>query len=248
MKIVKLPWAGIKLEHNHTSIVIDPFYNFPADLGTPAGKLIPLDEFGKPDAVFLTHVHPDHFDPEAIKQFYGESIPIYVPIEVVEYVAGYGLTSVVGVTLKDVVTVGAFSIVPTFSVDGLGDPQVAWIVKAGGKTVIHCGDTLWHGYWWKMKQDHGPFDAAFLPVNGPVVQLPFIMPASKQPIVMTPEQSVSAAMALEVNYLVPIHYELVNNPPYYTPTADIISRVNQSAEENQVKVKWLEAKETLTLT
>jgi L-ascorbate metabolism protein UlaG (beta-lactamase superfamily) len=132
-------------------------------------------------------------------------------------------------------------------VDGIGDPQVAWIVSAGGRTIIHCGDTLWHGYWWKIKQEHGPFDAAFLPVNGPLVEFPHLQPPSRQPIVMSPEQAVSAAMVLEATYMVPIHYELVNNPPIYSPARDIKERVDQSAQEHHVTVKWLDAKETLTL-
>ncbi|SFF08714.1 L-ascorbate metabolism protein UlaG, beta-lactamase superfamily [Paenibacillus catalpae] len=247
MNVVKLPWAGIKVEHENNSLVIDPFYNFPSDLGTPMGKLYPLDEFGQTDAVLLTHVHPDHYDPEAIKRFYGVDIPIYVPMDTLEYVKGHGFTSVIGVPLEDVLAVEAFTVIPTYSVDGLGDPQIAWIVSAGGKKIIHCGDTLWHGYWWKIKNEHGPFDAAFLPVNGPVTQFPNVTPASKEPIVMTPEQAVSAAIALEAKLLVPIHFDLVNNPPFYTPAADINKRVTRSAEENQITVKWLETKETLAL-
>ncbi|SFS65770.1 L-ascorbate metabolism protein UlaG, beta-lactamase superfamily [Paenibacillus sp. BC26] len=247
MKIVKLPWAGITIEHEESKIVIDPFYNFPSDLGTPSGVLYPLDDFGKVDAVLLTHVHPDHFDPAAIKQFYGQSIPIYVPIENVEYVKEYGFTSVLGVSIKDTIKISSFTVIPTFSVDGMGDPQVAWIVSAGGKQIIHCGDTLWHGYWWRIKGDHGPFDAAFLPVNAPVVAFPNVQPASKEPIVMSPEQAVSAAIALEAKVLVPIHFDLVNNPPFYSPTVGIRKRVNQSAEGSNVNVHWLETKEMLSL-
>ncbi|TFE22684.1 MBL fold metallo-hydrolase [Cohnella luojiensis] len=247
MIIQKLPWAGIKIEHGTNSIVIDPFYHFPSDLGTPTGPLYPLDDFGKADAVFITHVHPDHYDPEAIKQSYGADIPIYVPNEALEFVRGHGFTSAVGVSLKDTFTIGSFSVAPTYSVDGIGDPQVAWIVSAEGKTIIHCGDTLWHGYWWRIKQDHGPFDAAFLPVNSPLVEFPHLQPASKQPIVMSPEQAVSAAMVLEAKYMVPIHHELVNNPPIYTPARDIKTSVTQSAQENNVALKWLEAKGKLTL-
>lgn len=247
MKIVKLPWASIKIELNDSSVVIDPFYHFPSDLGTPSGELYPLDDFGKTDAVLLTHVHPDHYDPEAIKQFYGESIPIYVPLETLEYVKGHGFTSVIGVSLHEIIKVGAFTVTPTFSVDGLGDPQIAWIVSANGKKIIHCGDTLWHGFWWRIKNEHGPFHAAFLPVNGPVVDLPFIKPSSNEPIVMTPEQAVSAAMALEAQILVPIHFDLVNNPPFYTPAKDIRNRVTHSAHEKNMTVKWLETKETFML-
>ncbi|HEY4613457.1 MAG TPA: hypothetical protein VII11_10775 [Bacteroidota bacterium] len=59
-----------------------------------------------------------------------------------------------------------FVAIPVPAVDGFGHPQVSWIVQGGDKKIIHCGDTLWHGYWRDIAIAYGPFDIAFMPING----------------------------------------------------------------------------------
>ncbi|MGH2764335.1 MAG: MBL fold metallo-hydrolase [Actinomycetota bacterium] len=73
--------------------------------------------------------------------------------------------------------------------DGLGEEQVSWVVSGNGKRILHFGDTLWHGYWWAIAE-HGPFDVAFLPINGAMVLYPSKtgIPAS-----LTPEHAAAAA-------------------------------------------------------
>jgi len=44
-------------------------------------------------------------------------------------------------------------------------------VSAYGKRILHAGDTLWHGYWWRTAEEHWPVDIALLPIN--VVLGPF---------------------------------------------------------------------------
>ena len=65
------------------------------------------------------------------------------------------------------------------AVDGLGDPQVSWLVEAEGQRVLHLGDTIFHGYWWRMARRHGPFDLVFAPINGAGGRLP--SPAAAEP-------------------------------------------------------------------
>jgi len=76
----------------------------------------------------------------------------------------------------DAFDLGPFSVIALPASDGLGSPQVSWLIEADGKRVIHCGDTLRHGAWWDVV-----------------------------PAVMTAEQAVEAARALQARLLVPIH-------------------------------------------
>ena len=64
------------------------------------------------------------------------------------------------------------SVTPVASLDwrGTDSDQVAWVVEGAGARIIHCGDTMWHGNWWQIARDHGPFDVAFLPVNGVIAK------------------------------------------------------------------------------
>ena len=105
------------------------------------------------------------------------------------------------------VTAGPFTLTALPAVDGVGDPQVAWLVEAGGVRVLHLGDTMFHGYWWRMALRHGPFDVVLVPVNGAVVGFPHRTPASPLPVALDPEQAALAAELLGARLAIPIHAE-----------------------------------------
>ncbi|MEV8425690.1 MBL fold metallo-hydrolase [Streptomyces niveus] len=42
--------------------------------------------------------------------------------------------------------IGPFRITAVPAVDGLGNPQLNWVVEADGQRVFHGGDTMFHGY------------------------------------------------------------------------------------------------------
>lgn len=246
MNIQRLPWAGIRISSGNRTIVIDPVSRIPEKFGEPREPMYPLEYFGKADAVLVTHLHDDHFDPAAIAAAYGASVPVYVPQEVADTARAAGLSGVIGAAVGTTYELGdGVMITAAPSVDGVGDVQIAWIVEGAGRRVIHCGDTLWHGYWWTVAKSYGPFHAAFLPVNGAVLEMPGRMP-SAQPICLTPEQAVSAAAVLGAELLVPIHYGAVHYPPIYTETPNILPRL-ATAAEGRVKLSVMKPTETMAL-
>lgn len=85
--------------------------------------------------------------------------------------------------------VGPFTAAALPAVDGIGDPQVSWAVTAENKTLLHLGDTMFHGYWWQIAQRYGSLDVVITPINGPVVDLPHRQPSSDQAIAMKPEEA-----------------------------------------------------------
>ncbi len=86
--------------------------------------------------------------------------------------------------------------------------------------VIHTGDTLLHGYWWKIAHEYGPFDHAFLPINGALVDLPFLQPPREHEAVMTPEEAVRGANARRTRDYA--------HPPRRTPPTTSIREDRQS--------------------
>jgi L-ascorbate metabolism protein UlaG (beta-lactamase superfamily) len=141
----------------------------------------------------------------------------------------------------DVVEIAPFTITALPASDGLGSPQVSWLIKADSHSVLHAGDTLWHGGWWDVAPAHGPIDVACLPANGVEVNYPQWQPAVDVPAVMTPEQAVEAARALQARVLVPIHYNRTfEHPDYYRPARDAVERIQELAARHELEVWFLE--------
>jgi L-ascorbate metabolism protein UlaG (beta-lactamase superfamily) len=247
MLIQRLNWAGALIESGHSRILIDPVYNSPdSDLfGKPRLDFSTMEETGNVDAILITHLHSDHFDPDYLTQHFGQ-VPILVPAGTENAVKERGLQNVKGMSLGDTFKLGDWVVTASHSVDGLGDIQVSWIVNDGDKTIIHCGDTLWHGYWWQIEKEYGPFDAALLPINGPIVTEQG-MTKSIQPICMNPEQAVSAAKLLKVSLMIPIHYGTFHNPPVYIETEDAQTRVIKAADQENLNVRILQHQEKVEL-
>lgn len=247
MIVTRLNWAGLRISDGISSVVIDPFYHVNQNFfGEAQVKFVSLKEYGDVDSVFITHTHSDHFDPKEIVKTYGVDIPVFVPIESLCDAKKTELKNVSGVQLGQRTSIGAIEVTASFSVDGLGDPQYSWVIQSGDKRIIHCGDTLWHGYWWKIAQEYGPFDMAFLPINGAIINDSDLI-SSGQPICMNPEQAVSAAAVLEARELVPIHFGAFHNPPIYNQTPRYLDRLVEAAKARNVSISMYQPGESFTI-
>lgn len=249
MIIRRLQWAGAQIEAKNVRILIDPIYNSynKEFFGKPLQKFSSLEDILYPDAVLITHLHSDHFDPDYIIQSFGLETRLFVPKGTEEEIMiKYGFKNVKGFLVDESFIIGDLTITASYSVDGLGDEQVSWIINDKEKTIIHCGDTLWHGYWWGISKKYGPFEAALLPINGAIV-CDSDMINSYQPICLTPEQAIAAARLLESKLLIPIHYGSFHNPPIYNETEDIKSRLLLTAEQEKVAIKLLNHGEAIEL-
>ena len=212
LKLQRLAWAGIRLELAGTTLLIDAIAPH-ADDGQPGPELT-----RGPGRTFalITHHHGDHFDPHALAPVLGENGYVVCGDETARLVTTH-LVNIEPAQLYEPVFLtrsgGEFAAFAVPAVDGLGSPQVSWVIDAGGKRLIHCGDTLWHGHWWDITRAYGPFDIALVPING------FRNPNGRFldegiPMGMTPEQAAAAAHALRARLAVPIHYGLHGDRNY----------------------------------
>ncbi|WP_052947470.1 MBL fold metallo-hydrolase [Aneurinibacillus tyrosinisolvens] len=256
MIVQRLSWAGILIRHEESTLLIDPLENtgntedkpLTANFGVPLEPLLPLSDLSRPAAVLVTHIHPDHFDHDSIRSAFGGNVPLVLPDESAAYARKKGFSNVEGASIGDSFTYGPFRITAAHSADGFGTPQVAWVVEAGGNKLIHCGDSLWHGFWWKIAREHGPIDIACLPINGPILDVKGLGRQSMLPAAMTPEEAVEAAAILGVKKAVPIHYHAFHNPPFYTETANPLERFMAKAVEYGVGVEALKPGELFDLS
>jgi L-ascorbate metabolism protein UlaG (beta-lactamase superfamily) len=232
MIIRRLGWAGIEVESDGQRLAIDPIIGF-GDLEQFVGP--PLTELPPPsgplDAALVTHLHRDHADPDALRGVPVVLRPAVDDGEFLEVAATTAQEAIGGTVVApwERHDVGAFTVTAVPAVDGFGDPQVSWVVAAGDRRIIHCGDTLFHGHWWRIRMRCGPFDAAFLPVNGAVCEFPHRTPHSPYVADLDPEQAATAAQLLEAPVAVPIHYDAIHHPPLYAQVDDPVGRFTAAA-------------------
>lgn len=215
MYIQRLAWAGVRIVAEPTVIVIDPLVSVTevmALMGPPQQPLVPIRE-ATAQAVLLTDLHPDHYDPDAIRACLARKGKVYCAKSMIGRLQRADLP-VTGVDVYRPVIIGNTTITALPAADGLGDEQISWLVEADDRRLIHCGDTLYHGHWWRIAKHYGPFDVAFLPINGATIQFPGMAP-SGLPVTMTPEQAANAGRLLQARAVCPINYGTFNSPPNY---------------------------------
>lgn len=233
LRIQRLAWAGIRLQLPQATLFIDPLVN--PDTWGPALKdsLIPVGDAVGDTYVLITHAHPDHFDARAVAEALGKGGALVHPAGTNPLPIPQG-ARVRPSALWEPQLLGDFTATPMPASDGYGDPQVSWVVSAGGRRIFHGGDTLWHGHWWRIGRQFGPFDAAFLPVNG--ARFGWRKPVSGHPGVLTPEQAVAAATILGARRLVPIHYG-VSGLEEYVEVEDPIGQLRKAAREKSIEIQ-----------
>lgn len=261
MEIRRLAWAGLEVNAGGETAVIDFVEDFSGLHGdsSTVGQIPPSPAAGTAVAGLLTHLHRDHADVDALnralcpagvvlrpeKSFGGESeVALIEKSE--SAIEESGLTTRV-VAPWETVEIGPFSFTALPAADGFGDPQVSWCVAADGCRILHAGDTLFHGWWWLSALRHGPFDAAFLPVGGAVVDLAPRQPPSPLPAGMDPRQAAAAAKLLGVRTVVPIHYGGLHESPNYVQADDPPRSLRAAAAELGVGAQVLEPGECLSI-
>lgn len=240
LRAQRLAWAGVRLQLDEATLFLDPLVDPEVWGGALKDALIPVAVEAGARYVLATHRHPDHCDPVAIRQALGSSGTLVMASHAGSPVGGDFRTRLA--PLYEPQVLGDFTATAVPAADGYGDVQVSWVVTGGGRRVIHCGDTLWHGSWWQIGRQYGPFDAAFLPING--ARFAWRKPASGISAVLTPEQAVAAAVVLGARQIVPIHYG-VEGAEGYSELPNVEARLVDAAARRGIGVEVLRPGEWL---
>jgi L-ascorbate metabolism protein UlaG (beta-lactamase superfamily) len=267
MRVRRLGWAGVEIEADGASLVIDPLADAAATfagLGDRAREmqipdLVVPESAGATLAGLVTHLHRDHTDAGALAAALATGGGVYEPAwaggsdaENLALAQANAELEAAGLARRSFQPwegdrIGPFTITALPAVDGLGDPQVSWLVEAGGTRVLHLGDTVFHGYWWRMARRHGPFDLVLAPINGAAVDFPHLQPSSPLAAAMEPEQAAIAGDLLRSGMLVPIHYDGFGIDPWYRPVDDALKRFETAAAGRAYEVSVLDPGESLEL-
>jgi L-ascorbate metabolism protein UlaG (beta-lactamase superfamily) len=192
---MRLFWAGVQIESEGATLVIDLLEHAAPIRSLMGDPRLPI-VFGSESLEFelVIHLHPDHYDPNTLRRKLRSDAKVLCHPANASKIARDGFT-VVGITLYEPISVGPFKVTALPAVDGLGDPQVSFLVEAEDTKLMHFGNTLWHGHWWKIRARCGPPDVAFLPINGAITQFPNMKP-SGIPADLMPNQAAAAAAIL----------------------------------------------------
>jgi L-ascorbate metabolism protein UlaG (beta-lactamase superfamily) len=249
MRVRRLGWAGVEIEQDGISIVVDylrTFGSFEFFLGPEDDRdsLVEV-ESGSVALALISHLHRDHTDPEGLAAaltadglvLRPPTVEFESPLQQLTILPTERELEETGVKTH-VMTAGArhdhgpFEIHATFASDGVGAPQVGWLVKSDEGTILHNGDTLWHGHWWDIPAQHGPIDIAILPANAAVTSFPPQDPPASEPACMNPSQALQAARAMRARSLMPMHFNRTfEDERFYRPVHDAQNQLEAGADD-----------------
>ena len=241
LRVERLTWAGIKLVAGDTTVLIDAMATDIWQGAAPEKFVAASSNTGRTYAL-ITHTHNDHFDVGGLKSVLGDRGYVICARSIAPYVASRGLR-VIPADAHVPVFRGGFAFTAVPAEDGLGDDQVSWVVKTGERTLLHAGDTLWHGQWENIGRQYGPFDIAFLPINGARIARD---PMPETPVVQTPLQALDAALLLGAETLVPIHFGF-SSPPGYVEVEQPLATLQRLAAKRDQAVRHMLPGDSLEL-
>lgn len=257
MRTRTLGWAGLEVLCDDYRLLIDPLLDpgpFAPFVTGPQPEL--MAPGGPADAALLTHLHRDHADAGTLRSALRMGAPLLGPpaavgpghlgVEVAERELRDAGLELRRMAAGESAELGPFTVTAVDAVDGTGDPQVSWVVASAGVRIVHGGDTVWHGAWWRIAERHGPFAATFLPANGARIAFPHLQPAADVPASMTPQQAVEAARALGAGCLVAIHHGVIEHETFYRPHPDVPGAVARAAAERGLDARVAVAGEELS--
>lgn len=260
MKITSLGQAGFLFESETMRFLIDPYLsNFVVTSGIGDSGLFSR-EFPAPvdpgkvtgiNAIFVTHDHADHCDPETIFPILANNPDCVVigPQPALDHLRQVGIAQ------------RNLHLAPVFKTQSLGSikytslpsahygldqdpitgefPNLGFVLDVEGKILYHSGDTiLYEGIVDLLHKISNHFEICMLPVNG--------RDAEREALGMIgnlhPEEALQLADTLNAKMLIPMHNDL-----FKVNQLDP-QRLNKHSKEKypQLNVKWLEPGEVFT--
>jgi L-ascorbate metabolism protein UlaG (beta-lactamase superfamily) len=194
MKLTYVRWSMTIIETNALTIITDPVFRVFGVRQAP--KLYTFERMPRPDLVFISHTHVDHFEPSVLKRLASDT-PVWMPANKVDKGSRLRLKGLRGVQewesdeLKGV----QLTAVPAKHSGGeLG------LVVEGDRTVYFAGDTALDRELFRAIGHQWDLDAVLLPIGDlRVLGLPFRH--------MGPRKAPQALRLLgEPPVVVPTHY------------------------------------------
>jgi L-ascorbate metabolism protein UlaG (beta-lactamase superfamily) len=176
-------WLGhssLMIELDGKRILIDPVFDNagPLPFITRRYDVSPLKRKELPpiDMVIITHDHYDHLERTTIRFLAGKNIRFVVPLGVGARLQGWGIERdhITELGWDQEVTLGSVSITacPAIHYSGRSHRDrnktlwASWVIKGSDKNLFHSGDTGYGSHLKEIGEKYGPFDMAFVEIDG----------------------------------------------------------------------------------
>lgn len=159
MKLTYVRWSMTIIEVNGLTIITDPVFRI---LGiSQAPKSYTFERMPRPDLVFISHTHLDHFAPSVLGRL-DASTPVWMPADKVQTASRLGLAALRGVVAWES---AEFNGIRLTAVPALHTGGELGLVIEGDRTVYFAGDTALDRELFRTIGRHWNLDAVLLPIG-----------------------------------------------------------------------------------
>jgi L-ascorbate metabolism protein UlaG (beta-lactamase superfamily) len=237
---VRITWIGhatFLLQFAGHSVIVDP--NWAGWHGPVKRQRHPglrLEDVPVVDLVLVTHAHFDHLHKPSLRILQARE-GIVVPSGSRKTVRRLGFPAVHELRVWDSLTIDELEIVHTpshhWGARFLHDTHRdygGYLVRAGGKSVFHCGDSAYFEGFKEIGRRH-QIDVALMPIGA------YEAPSGRD-VHMNPEEAVRAFVDLGAKVLIPMHYATfhLGNEPHDEPLERLLMEADRRGISEQVLI------------
>ncbi len=159
MKLTYIRWSMTIIETGGLILITDPVFRVLGVHQSP--KSYTFDRMPRPDLVFISHTHVDHFAPSVLKRLDPDT-PVWMPADKVHKVARLGLKALRGVDEWESDEIGGIRLTTVPAVHSGGE---LGLVVEGDRTVYFAGDTSLDRDLFREIGRRWKLDAVLLPIG-----------------------------------------------------------------------------------
>lgn len=235
---VRITWIGhasFFLQFAGHSVMVDP--NWAMWHGPVKRQRLPglrLHEVPEVDLVLVTHAHFDHLHKPSLRILQARE-GIVVPRGSGKLVKRLGFPAIHEMTAWDELRFDMLEVIHTpshhWGARFLHDTHRdygGYIVRAGGKSVFHCGDSAYFAGFAEIGKRY-KIDVALMPIGA------YETPSGRD-VHMNPEEAVRAFVDLGAKVLVPMHYATfpLGNEPHQEPLERLLTEADRLGISEQI--------------
>lgn len=159
MRLTYIRWSMTIIETRGLTLITDPVFHV---LGIrQAPKSYTFERMPRPDLVFISHTHLDHFEPATLRRLPPDT-PVWMPHDKVHKAARLGLGALRGVEAWESDRFGGVQLTAVPAKHGGGE---LGLVVEGDRTVYFAGDTSLEPTLFQMIARNWKLDVVLLPIG-----------------------------------------------------------------------------------